>query len=136
MLWRLNQRHRLAAIRDEAELQARITETCSDFDREVGKFRRTKFARRFRFWLPVAWGAVVTVAGATVALSGLGPAGMLITLPLQAVGLSLTVIDKSGAFERAAGPEQQTYRMIADIRREIAPVPVMRRLLGRALPTP
>ena len=102
--------HRLARLSDASEFAARIASVARDFDRQYRAYRKSRYARTFKSWIPLCIGGVLSVA-ASVAAPPLAPGIAVASVGIQVVEKCLN--------RREDTAHQRVFNMLSGIRRDI-----------------
>lgn len=102
--------HRLNRVTDPHEFATRVTSIANEFGVEYRKYRRSRYARRFKSWAPLVFGGALSVAAS-------------VTSPFIAAGLvtgslAVQMLDKYRA-SGASINNERVFHMLTGIRRDI-----------------
>lgn len=117
----LSNLYRLEIISDRQILQDRIREITHEFDLEVTKFKKMKFGRTIKRWMPIGIGSLASLTGTVINEP-------TVTITSATVSVVIQIIQEFSNTKEPDSERSKIQRLIARMQKDILKASQIRRL--------
>ncbi len=93
-------------------MRERIEFISQEINREYQKFKKTKFIRQFKRWIPIAIGSIFTLAGAVFQEK-------FISITSAAISVSIQVLNETSFLKTKLDQKTELYDLLASLEQKI-----------------
>ncbi|MGO9531210.1 MAG: hypothetical protein ACLP3B_08505 [Syntrophobacteraceae bacterium] len=104
--------YRLDHIGDMQVLREKVSEIAKELTSELNKFRKSKFGRSLRRWMPIGIGGLASLAGAAFSEPSISYTAAGVTVVVQ-------IIQETHFFKQESSNQEEVHRMIARMKKDI-----------------
>lgn len=104
--------YRLDRIGDMQILRKKISEITQEFNSEFSKFRKSKFGRSLKRWMPIGIGGLASLVGAAFSEPS-------IAFSTAGVSVVIQIIQETSFFRQESSSQEEVHRMIAGMQKDI-----------------